>query len=449
MDQTTRTLANAVAAIRFDSLPVNTVHEAKRRLLDSIACATGAFDYPLSGTLRRLAGQHGSTPGARVWFTGAHSAVGEAGFANGAMVRYLDLSDTILGKAAGHPSDMIPALVALAEAQAASGTRLIEAIVAAYEVYGGFCDAVAFQESGVDQSTMAGIGAAAGAARLLELGADATANALSLALSANVALYNVRKGALSDWKALAGPNGARNGVFAAQMAAEGITGPTAPIDGASGLKDIVGPFELGPDIGSGARIANTHLKAYPVCYHGQSAVDAAMGLADTGTDSIARVLVESYAVACRAMADDPGRWTPRNRETADHSLPYVVGVVLTRGALKPRDYEDDRLFDPALLTFMQKIEVQANDDFTAAYPGQARSRITVTLTDGQVRTAETVQPKGHAQNPMSDAELLEKLHALWPGAFPPEAPERIAQAVWALEQLDDATSLVDRLCGMV
>ena len=449
MDQTTINLAKAVIGLHFDALPDEVVHEAKRRLLDSIACAAGAFDYPLTEKMRVLAGRQASEPGARVWFTGAISSVGAAGLANGSMVRYLDLSDTILSKAAGHPSDMIPALVALAEARGADGATLIEAIVAAYEVYGGFCDAVAMQDSAVDQSTMAGIGAAAGASRILGLDEVATANALSLALSANVTLYNVRKGALSDWKALAGPNGAKNGVFAAEMAAEGITGPTAPIDGPLGFKEIVGPFKFADGFGSGTRILNTHLKAYPVCYHGQSAVDAAMGLADVGADRIEKVLVESYAVAVKAMADDPGRWTPQNRETADHSLPFVVGVVLTRGALTSEDYEAARLFDPDLLAFMKKIEVQPENDFTAVYPDQARSRITVRLTDGQERSAETVQPKGHAQNSMSDAELVAKLETLWPAAFPDDGPQKIARAVWTLDRNASAKALVDRLCNMV
>lgn len=446
MDQTTRYIANAVTGITFDGLDERTVHETKRRVLDSIACAAGAFTYPLSGAMRRMAQSQSGKPTARVWFTGESSNVHFAGLANGTMVRYLDMSDTILSSAAGHPSDMIPAMVALAEGHGADGQTLIAAIAASYSVYGGLCDAVAFQKRAVDQSTAAALGAAAGASRILGLSADKTGEALSLAIGANVNLYNVRQGALSDWKAIAGPNAARNGVFAAEMAAVGLTGPSAVFDGASGFKDVVGPFDINCDP---TRIVNTHLKAYPVCYHGQSAVDAATSLAgQIAADRIASVHVETYENAFKVMGNDPSRWTPENRETADHSIPFVVGMVLTSGALRPDDYAMEKLADPTLKSFMQKIEVSCSDAFTELYPAQARTRIVVTDTEGRSITGETVQPKGHVENPLDDAELGQKLASLWPSGFGDAARDAVAETVWKLDRIDKVKSLVDRLSGL-
>lgn len=445
MDQTTKFLAASLASMEFDALPERAVHETKRRVIDSIACAAGAFSYPLSATMRRVAGGQ-TAGGARVWFTGAPGPVDLAGLANGTMVRYLDLSDTILSKAAGHPSDMIPALVALAEAAGADGQSLILAIAAAYAVYGGLCDAVAFQKRAVDQSTAAALGAAAGASRLLGLDATSTGQALALALGANVNLYNVRQGALSDWKAIAGPNAARNGIFAAQMAAEGLTGPSAVFDGASGLKEIVGAFDVAFEP---ARIVNTHLKAYPVCYHGQSAVDAATSLAGRiPAGTIRSVRVETYETAFLAMANDPSRWAPENRETADHAIPFVVGTVLMTGQLRPEDYGSERLGDPALRDFMQRIEVTASEHFTARYPAEARTRITLVDADGQTVTGETIQPKGHVDNPLSDAELEAKFDALWPAGFGQEAKTALIDAVWHLDRLGNTRALVDRISGL-
>lgn len=449
MDQTTRQLAETVSALDLAALPAVAMHEAKRRVLDSIACAVGAFDDPFCGRIRDVAGRYGGASTARIWFTGRPSSVEMAGFANGTMVRYLDLSDTALGKAAGHPSDMIPALVALAESRNASGTALLAGIVAAYELYVGLCDAVAFQKAAVDQSTAAALGTAGGAARILGLDPDQTGNALALALGANVNLYNVRTGALSDWKACAGPNAAREGVFAALLAAEGITGPTAIFEGTAGFRDLVGPMELALDPARAPKIVATHLKAYPVCYHGQSAVDAATRLAGFARpEEIASVLVETYEVAQRAMGSDPSRWAPENRETADHSLPYTVAVALGSGRLTSADYGRERLADPALRDFMSRIEVRKSDEFTAAYPGEARSRITVTTQDGRSSTAETIQPKGHAQNPLSDAELMQKLDSLWPADLPAARKGVIAGHVWGLDQAPDVAALVDSLCGL-
>src|SRR5690606_26185820 len=104
------------------------------------------------------------------------------------------------------------------------------------------------------------VGAAAGTARLLELSEDQTVQALSLALVANVHLYNVRCGQLSDWKGCAGPNGARNGIFATLLAREGMTGPSAPIEGQGGFQKVVGVFDWQPGSSDLPLITRTHLK---------------------------------------------------------------------------------------------------------------------------------------------------------------------------------------------
>ncbi|MBW6418523.1 MmgE/PrpD family protein [Celeribacter sp. PS-C1] len=447
MDKTTSRMAETISTLRFDDFSPEVIHETKRRLLDSVGCAAGAFQYPLSQTMRDLAGREKGLPPARVWFTGAESTLDAAGLANGTMVRYLDLSDTILSKAAGHPSDMIAALVALAETLEADGKTLITAIVAAYEAYGQLCDAVAFQKSGIDQSTAAALGAAAGASHLLNLDQEQTGQALSLALGANVNLYNVRQGALSDWKAIAGPNAARNGVFAAQMAAEGLSGPSAIFDGAYGLKHITGPFEFGSEGAQRLRILDTHLKAYPVCYHGQSAVDAAMALTGKfAPEDIQTVRIETYDAAFLVMGNDGSRWAPKNRETADHSIPYVVGTVFMTGNLRPSDYDEESLNSPALQDFLPKIEVRSSEAFSALYPGQARTRITVETRTGQIETSETLQPKGHVENPMSDEELVQKFDGLWPETFSDHGKSSILDRIWNIDTLDSVKILVDALC---
>lgn len=449
MDKTTRNLAETVSSVAIASLPLVAVHEAKRRLLDSIACAVGAFHDPLCGTIRDVAGRYSGQPSARIWGTGVTSSVEMAGFANGTMVRYLDLSDTVLTKTSGHPSDMIAALVALAEGTDASGALLLEGIVAAYELYYGLCDATAIQKSAVDQSTAAALGTAGGASKILGLDANRTGNALSLALGSNVNLYNVRNGALSDWKACAGPNAAKGGVFAAFLAAEGITAPTAIFEGTGGLSDIVGPLQFVLDTAGNPRIARTHLKAYPVCYHGQSAVDAAMSLVGFAKpDDIESVLVETYEAAHRLMGSDPSRWAPTNRETADHSLPYTVGVTLSSGRLTSADYGKDRLSDPELRTFMAKIKVTESDAFSKDYPAQVHTRITITTKDGKTRTAETLQPKGNAQNPLSDEELALKLDSLWPTDFHAEYKGQLLECVWELETASSVVPFVDLLCSL-
>lgn len=448
VDQTTTELSRMISGLRPEELPTHAIQEAQRRLLDSIACAVGALEEPLCEKICQIATRYRGQDEARIWFTGQTSAVEMAGFANGCRVRFLDLSDTVLAKAAGHPSDMIPALVALAESRRSSGAMLLAAIVVAYDLYVGLCEAVAFQKRGVDQSTAAALGAAGGAALLLGLDPTATGNALALALGNNVNLYNVRNGVLSDWKACAGPNAAREGIFAALLAAEGISGPTGIFDGGSGFGELVGGLQLKIDPRQHPKLPSTHLKAWPVCYHGQSATDAATRLAGFAhVDDIGSVVIETYDMAWRAMGNDPSRWAPSTRETADHSLPYVVAVALSTGQLTSADYRRERLADPALRALMSRIEVRADPSFTAAYPGEARSKITLTTRDGRSTSVETIQPKGHVQNPLSDMELQEKFASLWPAERLPKAWQAIILAeVQALPEAQDVTALVDSLC---
>jgi 2-methylcitrate dehydratase len=406
MDATTRRLARQALATDFGRLPPQAVHETKRRLIDSVACAAAAYPEPFCGRIRAFAGRYAGTPDARIWGSGERSSVEMAGFANGTMLRYLDYSDTWLGKTAGHPSDMIGALVGVAEAYQADGAALLTAIVVAYELYCGLCDSVALQARGIDQSTAAAVGAAAGAARLLGLDEERLANALALGLAPNLHLYIVRSGALSDWKGCAGPNGARNGVFAALLAREGFTGPTAVVEGKGGLADVLGAFDWQPPREI-PRIVDTHLKFHPVCYHGQSAIDAALALrGKLPLEAIATIEVETYEAAFRAMGSDPQRWAPETRETADHSLPYTIAVARREGRLGSEAYAQERLGDAETKRLMDRIRVAASTAMTAAFPARAQTRVTLRGTDGSVHSHLQDHPKGHAANPLSEVRAV-------------------------------------------
>jgi 2-methylcitrate dehydratase len=446
MDATLQRLARDVLGCEFRSLPREAVHEARRRLIDSVACAAAASAEPFCGRIRSFAGRYAGTPSARLWGSGERTSIEMAAFANGTLVRYLDYSDTWLGRTAGHPSDMIAALVALAEAYEQDGAALLTAIVVAYELYCGLCDSVALQAHGLDQSTAAAIGTAGGAARLLGCDEAQAVHALALALAPNLQLYNVRCGTLSDWKGCAGPNGARNGVFAALLAREGFTGPSAVIEGKGGLREVLGPFDWLPAAAL-PRIVATHLKFHPVCYHGQSAVDAALALrSKLPLDEIAAIEVETYEAALRAMASDPQRWAPTTRETADHSLPYTIAMALREGRLDSQACEPPRLGDPATKSVMDKVRVTSSPEMTAAFPQRAPARLTLRGTDGSTHTWLQDHPKGNAANPLSDAELEAKFFQLYGPWGTHDAARRTLDLLWSADRLGNVRALVDALC---
>ncbi|CAM3692515.1 MmgE/PrpD family protein [Polaromonas hydrogenivorans] len=447
MDKTIQKLARYVLETDVSRLSPQAVHESKRRLIDSVACAAAAYPEPFCAGIRAFAERYSGTPSARIWGSGARTSIEMAAFTNGTMLRYLDYSDTYLGKTAGHPSDMIGALVAVAEAHRLAGSALIESIVVAYEVYCGLCDSVALQSHGLDQATCAVVGTAAGVAKLLKLSQEQTANALSLALASNLHLYNVRCGNLSDWKGCAGPNGSKNGVFAALLANEDISGPTGPVDAKGGLNEIVGPFEWQVGAGPDSLIVGTHLKFHPVCYHGQSAIEAVLKLRESvALDDIADIHVETYEAAFRVMGSDPQRWAPSTRETADHSLPYTIAVALLDGRLTSDAYGDDRLQDPRIKVLMDKIRVSSSPDLTQAFPASAQTHITFHSRDGRVLQHLQQNPKGHAKNPLSDAELEGKFIELYAPLGGPETARQALDILWSVDKLADSADLVDAIC---
>src|SRR6185436_956354 len=142
MDKTTETLANHVAGLTYEQLTPGAVAAIKNRLLDSIWCAIGGFPSEPAQIARRIAADASGKPAARILGTGAATSIEMATFANAVMVRYLDCNDTFISKGSGHPSDMIPACLAVADAHHLSGKDTMTAVAAAYDVFAGLADVV-------------------------------------------------------------------------------------------------------------------------------------------------------------------------------------------------------------------------------------------------------------------------------------------------------------------
>src|ERR1700730_13841419 len=273
-------LADYACKLRYEDLPATTTHEAKRRLIDSFATAFGARNAEAHAIARRCALRVQSNPRATLFF-GGRSSIEWATFVNGLLIRYLDYNDTYLSLEPAHPSDNLAAVLAVGEIAGSKGKDLITSAVLAYEIQCRLCDAASLRKHGFDHVTYGAISSAVAACKLLKLDAVKTTPAIRLAGVANTALRQTRSGELSMWKGCAFANAARNGVFAALLAAEGMTGPAPIFEGELGfMKLLTGHFELGPLGGEGRpfMITETYIKFWPAEYHSQSAIDAALQL---------------------------------------------------------------------------------------------------------------------------------------------------------------------------
>jgi 2-methylcitrate dehydratase len=436
-----RRLAEYAVNLSFDDLDEATVHEVRRRMIDSLACACGAWNANAVQVARRIASRVSSDPGAD-YLGGTHQTSPDlAAFVDGILFRYLDYNDTYLSLEPAHPSDNIAAVLAAAQVAGASGRDIITAIVLAYEIQCRLCDAASIRAHGWDHVTYGAFSTAAAAGKLLGLDADGITQALNLAGTPNITLRQTRAGELSEWKGCAFANASRNGIFAALLAAEGLTGPAPIFEGEIGFfQQVSGVFELAslanasdPDF----MIKRTSIKFWPAEYHSQSAIHAALELRQQVPDvsRIAKIDIHSFDAAVDIIGKDPEKWRPKTRETADHSLPYCTAVALTDGDVTLESFSDERLQDESLLALVAKIDIHRDDELSARYPASIPNRITITLDDGSQHTAENEFPRGHDQNPMSDDEVAIKFQRLATGRLDAKAQQRVLDVCWKLEEI--------------
>ena len=450
-------LADYAGTVSFHRLPSEVVHEVKRRLLDSVGCALGAWSAAPCRIARNMGTRVNVADGATIWGTASKTLPDLAAFANGALVRYLDFNDTYLSKEPAHPSDNIAPVLAVGETVHASGRRVIEAIVLAYEIQCRLCDAAALRPRGWDHVTYGPFSSALGAAKLLRLSQMATTQAVNLAGVANVALRQTRVGEVSMWKACAFSNAARNGVFAALLAGEGMTGPAPIFEGEKGFMKLVsGSLEL-PSLGGESvraqvpfKIMDTYIKHYPVEYHAQTAVEAALPLREQllraegreFVQAIQEIEVGSYDVAIEIIGRDPEKWRPQTRETADHSFPYCIAVALVYGDVTSQSFSARRLNDPVLRALMGKVHVVEVDEFRGRYPHTMPTRLMVRMAGGRQYTVEIDVPLGHPRRPMPDVDIVHKVRRLSAGRLKESRLERFVEAVWKLETVKDVGTLM-------
>jgi 2-methylcitrate dehydratase len=422
-------LAEFTLSTRFEDLPEVVIVEARRRLLDAFACAVGALEEPSSSIARKAATSVRSEPGSAL-FGGGRSSPDWAAFANGVHIRYLDCNDTYLSLEPAHPSDNWAAVMAVGEIVGASGQKWIEAAAVAYEVQCRLCDAASIRARGWDHVTYGALSTSLASSKLLGLNHAETVHALGIAGTTSPALRLTRAGELSMWKGCAFAHAARNGVFAALLARDGMTGPAPLFEGDMGFcQQVSGPLslaQLGGPAGSDWMLPKTSIKFVPAEYHSQSAIAVAFELRPQIPDlsRIRSIEIATFRVAVEIIGQDPEKWRPKTRETADHSLPYCTAVALVDGTISADQFIEARLSDPALLDLVARTTEDAR--LTAGYPNGIPNRVTVTLDDGTTLSGEMAFPPGHDKNPLSDAQLAAKFH----GLIDPILGRERGEAIW-------------------
>lgn len=374
MDATSRRIVEYVHAFSAADLTPALESACNNTMLDSIASLVSGFESEPARICARLARSTRSDLKSTVLGYGIVTTPELAAYANSSMIRHTDFND--------HYSDMLGGVLAVGEALHSSGTDVMIATVLAYQVYQALSGAGG-STAGFDSGIYYGPAVAVAAGKLFGLSQDQLANALSLALTLHIPLRVDRAGTLSMQKGCATADAARSGVFAALAAREGMTAPAEPFEGRDGLWDkITGPYRqlrLPPPNPPGLALNNI-IKRYPAEAYTLAAHETLIPQvrAWAKVEDIASIHVELNFVGWHEIADPP-KWDPRNRETADHSLPYEIARALIDGEIWIDSFAPEKLMEPAVRSLMEKITCSVNPEY--AYHGQVR--MTVRTTDGR------------------------------------------------------------------
>jgi len=437
-------LAQWTSKLKYSDLTRDAIHECKRRFIDSLGTALGAYHGDPATIARQTAA---AVPlkknSACILGTKDRTTPDLAAFANGAAIRYLDYNDTYLSKEPAHPSDNIAATLAVAQAAGCGGKDLILATVIAYEIQCRLCDAASLRAHGWDHVTYGAFSAGLGASKLWGLKPEQMVHAMGLAGVCNIATRQTRTGQISMWKACAFSNACRNAVFAANLARQGFTGPHEIFEGPKGvfkqLTRTAFDVELGSKAG-GFMINKTYIKFWPAEYHAQSSIDAALQIrrqfmADGFSwKDIARMEMESFEAAVSIIGSEPEKWRPTSRETADHSMGYMTVAALIDGDVTRETFSPRKFRDKKYLDLLDQTTIVEADDLNPGYPDGIPNRVRVHLKNGRKYEITVKYPRGHAGNPMSDDEVERKFRTLAEGVIPEKLQDKLLAQLWSLDR---------------
>ncbi|HEY54330.1 MAG TPA: MmgE/PrpD family protein [Caldilineae bacterium] len=439
-------MAEFAANLQYDDIPADAIYEAKRFLLDSMGCALAAVHNDDMAMMYRFTDKLGGVPEATIIGAGGKTNAPNAALMNCLLTRALDYNDIYWENDPSHPSDMIGAALAAAEANGKSGKDALIAILIAYELELRWCHAAepGVREVGWHHATLTQFVSPLVAGRMYDLDLDQLVAATGISGSSHFTLGGVVAGHLTNMKNTADPLASQAGVIAALMAREGYSGPVEVLEGKEGLFEVLNNVEWHPEVlldglGEQFLITRCGYKAFPTEALTHQPISAALQIRQEhhlAPDQIAEVLVET-TVRGADILSDPSKYKPKTRETADHSLPYVIAAALADGAVLPSSFSDEKLQDPVIWDLLGKINVVADPEIDALFPRVKRARVSITTTAGEKYTAQVDHAKGSPENPLTDEELVAKFRANASGVLTPEQMDKAIEATWKFEEIDD------------
>jgi len=454
IDTTAVSLSEFAQGLTLAAVPARVQQRALHLMLDAVGCALAARQedfalklFPAIASLADAAGARGVIGFAQ------RLPLRDATWLNGVMTHGLDYDDTHMAGVIHLTVSVLPAVLSLAAERRSSGSEMLLAYIAGVEagarvasVVKGGLHAQGFHPTGV----VGAFASAVAAGKLIGLDATQLVAAQGIALSlASGNLQFLEDGA---WTKRLHPGwAAQAGVQAARLAAHGIPAPTAPYEGRFGLfraylgealKEKVDTTLGSAGLGSVWELENIAIKPFPMCHFVHAAADAAIalhgrGLKPADIESIEALMpAGTMPVVCEPIA---AKRRPASDYDAKFSLPYAVASGLLRGRLGLQELLPAAYTEPAALALMDRV--RCSTDTASTFPRHYSGELRVTLKNGEVLSHREPVNRGHAERPLSNAEIVAKYQANATLHFSAERAQQVQQLLLALPQLADVSTL--------
>ncbi|GAB7386460.1 MmgE/PrpD family protein [Bacillaceae bacterium] len=431
-------LARFIVGTKYEDLPQNVVEFTKLCILDWLGSALAGKGKPPVQMIKAMIEEMGGSPQSTL-VTGGKSSVLNAALVNGAASHVVELDDIHKTSIIHAATVVIPAALAVAEWQGKSGKELIAAVAVGYDVCYRIGEAVSpsHYEYWHNTATCGTFGAAAAAAKLLDLSPEQTVHALGSAGTQAAGLWEfIEDGAMS--KQLHPGKAAMNGVLSAILAKKGFTAAKKILEGKRGFFRAMArdadETKITRGLGETFRIRENSFKIHASCRHTHPAIDLALTIVkESGVtpDQIERIRVKGYR-SVLAITDNP---QPETVYAAKFSIQFCTALAFVKGRAGLADFHEGNLRDPAIRELMERIEASIDPEIDAAYPEKWGTALEVTLRNGERIVKRTDYPKGDPENPVSAEELIDKFKRL-AGHLPAERAEEYVRRVMELEAIE-------------
>lgn len=460
-----RTISEFAVSLKYEEIPQEVIHEVKRYLYDSIGCAFGGYHTKDVNILRNIYMEMGGKQEATLLGFGDKIPAVNAALVNSLMIRALDFNDIYWKEDPSHPSDIIPAALAVAEMDGASMKDVIIAIVLAYEFEQRLCEFAVpgIRERKWHHATLTQFVSPIVAGKVMGLTVDQMINAIGISGSHNHTIGCPTAGKLTMMKNTVDPMAVQSGVFAALMAQKGYTGTEAVFEGKEGFMDTflgwnakeqnISPVKMqGRDgisewkwnveklisgLGEKYKIMECGMKAFPTEALTHTHLSATLNVVTKNNityDKIDSVTLTTLAQAYDILFD-PHKYRPESRETADHSLPYCIAVALVDHKITTQSFSEEKMKDPRIWEVIDKIKGEPSKEFEKMFPAKQPSRVVVKTKDGKEFSEYLEYPKGDPREPMTMEDLENKFNALSARLLIPARQKEIRDLIFKSENL--------------